>query len=124
MMSGTGTLNHWRLPTISASSCLFSIFSHHCWASITAISRAFAAFGYLSTHSARMPSAFSGCLNQISPVVQAVKPMSWLTSCSFHGSPTQNASMLPTFMFATICGGGTTMVEMSLSGSMPPAASQ
>ena len=34
------------------------------------------------------------------------------------------ASMLPTFMFATICGGGTTMVEMSLSGSMPPAASQ
>ncbi len=71
-----------------------------------------------------MPSAFSGCLDQISPVVQAVKPMSWLTSCSFHGSPTQKASMLPTFMFATICGGGTTMVETSLSGSMPPAASQ
>ena len=43
---------------------------------------------------------------------------------SFHGSATQNASMLPTFMFATICGGGTTMVETSLSGSMTPAASQ
>ncbi len=83
-----------------------------------------AAFGYLSTQAARMPSAFSGCLLQTSPVEQAVKPMPWLTSCSFHGSPTQKASMLPTFMFATICGGGTTMVEMSLSGSMPPAASQ
>jgi hypothetical protein len=32
--------------------------------------------------------------------------------------------MVPTFMFATICGGGTVMVSMSLSGSMPPAASQ
>ncbi len=50
--------------------------------------------------------------------------MPWLTSCSFHGSPTQKASMLPTFMLATICGGGTTMVETSFSGSMPPAASQ
>ena len=50
--------------------------------------------------------------------------MSWWTSWSFHGSPTQKASMLPTFMLATICGGGTTMVETSLSGSMPPAASQ
>src|SRR5262245_33525395 len=124
MMSGTGTLNHWRLPTISASSCLFSAFSHHICASMVAISSALAAFGYLSTHSARRPSAFSGCLNQISPVVQAVKPMPWLTSCSFHGSPTQKASMLPTFMFATIWGGGTTMVAMSLSGSMPPAASR
>ena len=91
---------------------------------MVAISSAFAAFGYLSTHSARIPTAFSGCLPQISPVVQAVKPMPWLTSCSFHGSPTQKASMLPTFMFATICGGGTTMVEMSLSGSTPPAAIQ
>src|SRR3954453_15948147 len=45
-------------------------------------------------------------------------------SCRFHGSHTQKQSMVPTFMFATICGGGTTMVSMSLSGSMPPAASQ
>ena len=123
-MSGTGTLNHWRRPMISAISCLFSILSHHCCASITAIRMACAAFGLASTQSARMPSTFSGCLNQISPVVTAVKPMSWLTSCSFQGSPTQKASMLPTFMLATICGGGTTMVETSLSGSMPPAASQ
>ena len=32
--------------------------------------------------------------------------------------------MLPTFMLATICAGGTVMVLMSLFGSMPPAASQ
>ena len=80
--------------------------------------------GFLSTQSARMPSDFSGWSFQISPVMQAVKPMSWWTSWSFQGSPTQKASMLPTFMLATICGGGTTMVETSLSGSMPPAASQ
>ena len=91
---------------------------------MTAISMAIAALGFFSTQSARMPSDFSGWFFQISPVMQAVKPMSWLTSCSFHGSPTQKASMLPTFMLATICGGGTTMVETSLSGSMPPAASQ
>ena len=63
-------------------------------------------------------------LTRSRPWCSAVKPMFWLTSCSFHGSPTQKASMLPTFMLATICGGGTTMVETSLSGSMPPAASQ
>jgi hypothetical protein len=124
MMSAGGTLNHWRLPMMFASSCLFSILSHHCCASITAISRAMAAFGFLSTQSARMPSDFSGWFFQSSPVIAAVKPISWLTSCSFQGSPTQKASMLPTFMLATICGGGTTMVETSLSGSMPAAASQ
>ena len=35
----------------------------------------FAAFGFLSTNAARKAKAFSGCLNQISLVVQAVKPM-------------------------------------------------
>ena len=98
--------------------------SAHCWASITAISSALVAFGLASIQSERSASAFSGWPFHSSPVVQAVKPMPWLTSCSFHGSPTQKASMLPTFMLATICGGGTTMVETSLSGSMPPAASQ
>ncbi len=37
---------------------LFSILSHHCCASITAISSALAAFGFLSTQAARMPSDF------------------------------------------------------------------
>ena len=57
-------------------------------------------------------------------MVSAVKPIFWFTSCAFHGSPTQNASIVSTFMFATICGGGTTIVDTSLSGSMPFAASQ
>ncbi len=30
--------------------------------------------------------------------------------------------MVPTFMFATICGGGTTMVCTSRSGSIPAAS--
>ena len=80
------------------------------------MSSALAAFGFFSTQSARMPSDFSGCFAQISAVLTAVKPMPWLTSCAFHGSPTQKASMVPTFMLATICGGGTTIVSTSLVG--------
>jgi ABC-type nitrate/sulfonate/bicarbonate transport system substrate-binding protein len=64
--------HHWRRPTISVSSALFSGLSHHCCASMIAATSALAAFGFLSTHSARMPSDFSGCLNQSSQVVQAV----------------------------------------------------
>ena len=43
---------------------------------------------------------------------------------SFHGSPTQKPSILSTFMLATICGGGIVMRVTSLSGLMPPEASQ
>src|SRR6266540_692821 len=41
-----------------------------------------------------------------------------------HGSPTQKPSILPTVMFATICAGGIVTSAVSLSGLMPPAASQ
>ena len=109
---------------ISAISCLFSGRSHHIWASITAIISATVALGLASTQSARIPRIFSGWRAHSSPVVAAVKPMPWFTSCSFHGSPTQKASMLPTFMLATICGGGTTIRSTSRVGSIPPAASQ
>ncbi len=43
---------------------------------------------------------------------------------AFHGSPTQKPSILPIFMFATICAGGMVMSETSVSGWMPPAPSQ
>ena len=43
---------------------------------------------------------------------------------AFQGSPTQNPSILPTFMLVTICGGGIVMSVTSLSGLMPPAPSQ
>ena len=81
-------------------------------------------FGFLSVKSARNAKDFSGCFDQSSPVVTAEYPSPWLTSWAFHGSPTQNASTVPTFILATICGGGTMMVSTSLLGSMPPAASQ
>src|SRR4029450_4139931 len=48
--------------------------------------------------------------------------MPWWMNCRFQGSHTQKQSMVPTFMLATICGGGTVMVSMSLSGWIPPAA--
>ena len=35
---------------------------------------------------------------------------------AFHGSPTQKPSILPTFMFATICAGGIVISATSLSG--------
>ena len=38
--------------------------------------------------------------------------------------PPEKASMLPAFILATICAGGTKIVETSLSGSTPLAASQ
>ena len=57
---------------------------------------------------------------RIACVVIAVKPMSSAMLRAFHGSPTQKPSILPTFMFATICGGGMVMSEMSAPA---PAAS-
>src|SRR5262245_39197869 len=42
----------------------------------------------------------------------------------FHGSPTQKPSILSTFMLATICGGGMVIRLTSLSGLIPPDASQ
>ena len=67
---------------------------------------------------------FSGWSFQMSCVLMAVKPMPSAMVRAFQGSPTQKPSILPTFMLATICGGGTTISETSLSGLMPPAASQ
>jgi hypothetical protein len=42
----------------------------------------------------------------------------------FHGSLTQKPSIFSTFMLATICAGGMVIRLMSLSGLMPPEASQ
>lgn len=55
-------------------------------------------------------------------VEMAVKPILSAMARAFHGSPTQNPSILPTFMLATIWGGGMVMRLTSLSGLMPPAA--
>ena len=56
--------------------------------------------------------------------VAAVNPMRSLIARAFHGSPTQNPTMLPMRMFITICGGGTTTVRTSSNGLMPALASQ
>src|SRR5687768_16697868 len=68
-------------------------------------------------------SAFSGWLVQMSWVVMAVKPTLCATATAFQGSPTQKPSMVPTFMFATICGGGIGMMLTAL-GSTFAALSQ
>ena len=80
--------------------------------------------GFLSANSAVKAQTFSGWSFQMSWVLRAVKPMPSAMARAFHGSPTQKPSILPTFMLATICGGGMVISETSLSGLMPPAASQ
>ena len=80
--------------------------------------------GYFLAYSAVVPSTFSGWSFQMSWVVVAVIPIPSMMARWFQGSPTQNPSMLPTRMLATICGGGTVMTLASLRGWMPWAASQ
>ena len=123
-ISAGSIFSHSRPAMISHISLTLAGSLHHCCASRTAMVKAFAALGFLSTQSARKAKAFSGWSFQNSPVIKAVYPRLLETIWAFHGSPTQNASMVPTFILATICGGGTTMREMSLLGSMPPADSQ
>ena len=48
-----GTLMYWRPDTIEHMAGRFAIWSHHIWASMTAMVRAWAARGYLATQSAR-----------------------------------------------------------------------
>jgi hypothetical protein len=80
--------------------------------------------GFSSANSAVIANTFSGWSGQICCVVTAVKPISSVTARAFHGSPTQKPFILPTFMLATICGGGMVIRVTSLSGLMPPAPSQ
>jgi len=72
-MSSTGTLSQSRLAMISHISLrVASLVSIHRCASWTAISSALAAFGFLSTQSARMPKLFSGWFFHSSPVTSAL----------------------------------------------------
>lgn len=71
-MSAGGTLNQARLPSMAASSSLFSSFSAQICASITAAVSATAPRGFFATQSARIASDFSGWSFQISAVRQAV----------------------------------------------------
>ena len=48
----------------------------------------------------------------------------YAATMGLQGSPTQKPSILPTFMLATIWGGGMVISVTSLSGLMPPAPSQ
>ena len=81
-------------------------------------------FGFFVANSSVNAQTFSGWSFHICWVVMAVKPMPSSMARLFHGSPTQKPSILSTFMLATICAGGMVMRLTSLSGWMPPEASQ
>ncbi|MNV59316.1 hypothetical protein D3C71_1517310 [compost metagenome] len=98
--------------------------SIHWLASSTAIITARVVLGFFLTKSAEVPSTFSGWSFQMSWVVLAVTPMPSMMARWFQGSPTQNPSMLPTRMLATIWGGGTVISLAPDSGLMPAAANQ
>src|SRR3954465_10112242 len=114
-LSATVCAVFWRLDSEE---------SIHRLASRIAAGIARAVFGDFVTNFAVVPSVFSGWSFQIACVVIAVKPIPSTIARLPQGSPTQNPSMLPTRMLATICGGGTTTAFASLKGWMPFAASQ
>src|SRR4051812_3044065 len=93
--------------------------SIHLLASRMAATRARAVLGLASTQAAVVPSVFSGWSRQMSWVVAAVMPTPSTMARWFQGSPTQKPSILPTRIFATICGGGTVMTLASFIGLMP-----
>ncbi|KAG0731007.1 hypothetical protein G6F23_015733 [Rhizopus arrhizus] len=93
--------------------------SIHLPASRIAAVTARAVFGLRDTNSALVPSTFSGWSCQMPCVVTAVKPILSMMARAPQGSPTQKPSILPTRMFATICGGGTVMTFASFIGWMP-----
>src|SRR5262249_24976585 len=72
--------------------------------------------GFLVAPSAVKGRPSPGGPRHICSVAMAVKPMPSAIARAFHGSPTQNPSILPTFMLATICAGGIVMSETSRSG--------
>ncbi len=123
-MISVGQLMYVVRETISACSGRFSIRSSHTLASCSALSTAFTVFGFLSANSAVKAQTFSGWSFQMSWVLSGGEPDAVRDGPAFQGSPTQKPSIFPTFMLATIWGGGTVMSETSLSGWMPPAASQ
>ena len=85
-------------------------------ASCSAFNVALTVFGFFSANSAVNAQTFSGWSFQMSCVLIAVNPMPSAIVRAFQGSPTQNPSILPTFILATIWAGGTTISETSLSG--------
>ena len=124
-MTSTDVLTNAVAATVSAIFWRFeSEASIQRPASMTAAVIARAVFGFCFTKSAVQPSTFSGWSFQMSCVVMPVMPMPSAIARWPHGSPTQKPSMLPTRMFATICGGGTVIALASLNGWMPLAASQ
>src|SRR3989344_6069361 len=111
-------LDFWA--TVSAIFILLDrLASIHWLASSTAIITARVVLGFFLTKSAEVPSTFSGWSFQMSWVVLAVTPMPSMMARWFQGSPTQNPSMLPTRMLATIWGGGTVISLAPDSGWMP-----
>src|SRR6185295_126997 len=123
MISG-GQLMYAGLATTSAALARLSRLSRWTLARWSALSTALTGFGFFAANSSVNAHTFSGWSGHIFCVVIAVKPIPSTMARLFHGSPTQKPSILSTFMLATICAGGIVMRLMSLSGWMPPDASQ
>jgi hypothetical protein len=123
-MISFGQLMYCGCETTSAMRGRFSSLSFHWPASTTARTTALTVFGFFAANSSVKARTFSGWSFHICWVVMAVKPMPSAMARAFHGSPTQKPSILPTFMLATICGGGIVISDTSRSGLMPPAPSQ
>src|SRR5436190_4210978 len=123
MISG-GQLMYVACDTTSAIFFLFSSLSSQTLERCRALRMAFTVLGFFVAKSSVNAQTFSGWSFHIFCVVVTVKPILSAIARAFHGSPTQKPSILSTFMFATICGGGIVIRLTSLSGWIPPLASQ
>ena len=100
----------------SATLARFSILSMYSLDRCSALRTAITVLGFFAANSSVKAQTFSGWSGHIFCVVVTVKPMPSAMARRFHGSPTQNPSILPTFILATICGGGMVIKLTSLSG--------
>src|SRR5262245_22032834 len=123
MMSG-GQLMYVGFAMTVAADARFSSLSRYSLDRCSAFRMAFTVFGFFVANSSVNAQTFSGWSFHIFCVVTTVNPILSAIARAFHGSPTQNPSILSTFIFATICGGGIVMRFTSLSGWMPPAPNQ
>src|SRR6187431_525302 len=105
MIAG-GQLMYVGREMISAAAGRLLMLSRCALASCSPFSTALTVLGFFVANSSVNAQTFSGWSFHIACVVVAVKPMLSTIARLFHGSPTQNPSILSTFMFATICGGG------------------
>src|SRR5579862_7334428 len=123
MISG-GQLIYVACDTMFAICLRFSSLSMYWLDRWSAFRIALTVLGFFAANSSVKAQTFSGWSFHICWLVMTVNPILSAIARAFQGSPTQQPSILSTFMFAIICAGGIVTRLTSLSALIPPLASQ